>query len=284
MKSLLENVDAPTPATEKDSTVTARLKTTPPPQIRISRSFFQALQIPGSIESLHEVTALLCSRLGYTGFILQSHTKRFASGDVNVFTTNISAHWRDVRDEFNIKAGGDTLVKAFNSQSAPILWRDAARINPPLFARARDYGLDSGISHFARGATNDWTVASFINGKASYENECALLNNAPITQLLTCHLHDAVMRICEIRPANAEGESNLAHTGVTLSSRERECLALAMTGKTALKISDVLGISRSTVSGHFQDARRKLGAENMAHAVALALANGHLRANLTDPL
>ncbi|WP_308462119.1 LuxR C-terminal-related transcriptional regulator [Mesorhizobium sp. INR15] len=56
-----------------------------------------------------------------------------------------------------------------------------------------------------------------------------------------------------------------------LSARERDCLALAADGKTNWEISVILSIAEATVRFHIDNARRKLGAVNRAHAVACLL-------------
>ncbi|WP_407519944.1 helix-turn-helix transcriptional regulator [Methylobacterium oryzisoli] len=58
------------------------------------------------------------------------------------------------------------------------------------------------------------------------------------------------------------------------SPRERDVLVWTAQGKTAWEIARILGLARSTVEEHARNAVRKLGAQNKAHAVALALRAG----------
>lgn len=53
-----------------------------------------------------------------------------------------------------------------------------------------------------------------------------------------------------------------------LTPRERDALALVAEGKTDWEISVMLSVSESTARFHVDNARRKLGAVNRAHAVA----------------
>jgi LuxR family quorum sensing-dependent transcriptional regulator len=55
---------------------------------------------------------------------------------------------------------------------------------------------------------------------------------------------------------------------VRLSERERDSLAYVAEGKTDWEVSVILGVSESTARFHVDNARRKLGAVNRAHAVA----------------
>ncbi|MBS0334217.1 MAG: hypothetical protein JSS35_15720 [Proteobacteria bacterium] len=53
-----------------------------------------------------------------------------------------------------------------------------------------------------------------------------------------------------------------------LTPRERNVLAWVAEGKSDWEISVILGVSETTVRFHADNARRKLGAVNRAHAVA----------------
>ncbi|ASJ71718.1 substrate-binding domain-containing protein [Granulosicoccus antarcticus] len=56
-----------------------------------------------------------------------------------------------------------------------------------------------------------------------------------------------------------------------ISARERECLEWASKGKTSWEISQILGVTESTIIYHLRNATRKLNAANRLHAVAKAL-------------
>ncbi|MEF2552127.1 autoinducer binding domain-containing protein [Aurantimonas sp. A2-1-M11] len=61
-----------------------------------------------------------------------------------------------------------------------------------------------------------------------------------------------------------------------LSVRERDCLKLAMLGKTSSEIGIILSLSEYTISQYLTAAQRKLDASNRTHAVALAAQLGYL--------
>ncbi len=56
-----------------------------------------------------------------------------------------------------------------------------------------------------------------------------------------------------------------------ISARERECLQWAAKGKTSWEISQILGVTESTIIYHLRNATRKLDAANRLHAVTKAL-------------
>ena len=59
-----------------------------------------------------------------------------------------------------------------------------------------------------------------------------------------------------------------------LTPRETEVVAQVIKGLSEREIADSLGIARSTVHFHVEQARRKLGARNRAQLAALAVARG----------
>lgn len=71
-------------------------------------------------------------------------------------------------------------------------------------------------------------------------------------------------------PDNLPNEP-LGPTEPTLSARERDALMFVAEGKTEWEISKILGVAESTARFHVDNAKRKLGAVNRAHAVARLL-------------
>jgi DNA-binding LacI/PurR family transcriptional regulator len=56
-----------------------------------------------------------------------------------------------------------------------------------------------------------------------------------------------------------------------ISEREKQCLQWAAKGKTSWEISQILGVTESTIIYHLRNATRKLDAANRLHAVTKAL-------------
>ncbi|HEX2019954.1 MAG TPA: LuxR C-terminal-related transcriptional regulator [Aurantimonas sp.] len=74
--------------------------------------------------------------------------------------------------------------------------------------------------------------------------------------------------------AAARFEENLRNNPLT--GRERDCLKLAMLGKTSSEIGLILSLSEYTISQYLTAAQRKMNASNRTHAVALAAQLGYL--------
>lgn len=64
-----------------------------------------------------------------------------------------------------------------------------------------------------------------------------------------------------------------------LSPRERQCLQFAALGMTKQEIADDLGISIETVKTIIKKTLARLGAKNVAHAVAIGIRNGVIQAD-----
>src|SRR3569832_66804 len=91
-------------------------------------------------------------------------------------------------------------------------------------------------------------------------------DEATIIQLAGLMLTERIMDLAA--PANDDDDG--------LTRRERDCLAFVAEGKSDWEISVILGISQATAKFHVDNARRKLGATNRAHAVARFVASGLL--------
>jgi DNA-binding CsgD family transcriptional regulator len=61
-----------------------------------------------------------------------------------------------------------------------------------------------------------------------------------------------------------------------LTAREKDCLRWRSQGKTDWEISELIGISQSTVKFHLENARARLHATNTIHAVSKAIVHGLL--------
>lgn len=61
-----------------------------------------------------------------------------------------------------------------------------------------------------------------------------------------------------------------------LTVRQREVLLLVASGCTGEQIGRRLGVRSTTVTRHLTETYRSLGAQDRAHAVALAIHHGHI--------
>lgn len=59
-----------------------------------------------------------------------------------------------------------------------------------------------------------------------------------------------------------------------LTNREKQVLGWSAQGKSAQDVGAILSISNRTVEWHLTNIRQKLSAENLVHAIALAIRAG----------
>jgi DNA-binding NarL/FixJ family response regulator len=79
--------------------------------------------------------------------------------------------------------------------------------------------------------------------------------------------------VTSLPPAGERGQA-----AVRLTPREREVLRLIAAGCTGREIAEILGISPKTVENHKQRLFGRLGVQNQAHAIAVAVRAGILDA------
>ncbi|WP_222948173.1 helix-turn-helix transcriptional regulator [Thauera sedimentorum] len=96
------------------------------------------------------------------------------------------------------------------------------------------------------------------------------------------HDHEVLARLNYVALLAHERVNALSQTGrkdalfSALSPRERDCLNWTKEGLTAAEIACKLNLSERTVIHHLQGAKARLGARNLPHAVARAIAEGEL--------
>lgn len=108
--------------------------------------------------------------------------------------------------------------------------------------------------------TGEWAAARIMHLLDGVRDRNTLDTSAPEHQPRIID-RDSVM---DLNKPLANGQS-------PVSERERECLNWAAQGKTSWEISQILGVTESTIIYHLRNATHKLNAANRLHAVAKAL-------------
>ena len=227
-------------------------------------ALLERLQTTKSIDELQIWTHELRDWFGVTHVMY--HTGTLKSEQVGAFTYSLD--WarryieKNYRDIDPVVLGA---LRGFHPMDWKTLdWSSAAARG--MMKEALEYGLgNQGWSvpiwgpqgEFAlfclNHATDDASWATFTSGNAR-------------EILVVSHLmHQQAMRII-----NKELEA----PSTELSPREREALAQLSLGHSRAAAADSLQISENTLRAYIDSARHKLGALNVTHAVALALARG----------
>lgn len=113
-----------------------------------------------------------------------------------------------------------------------------------------------------------------VHGMTALQGALALAGDrTDISEAETSELQLAAFSIFSILAVCRFAENR---RGNPLSARERDCLKLAMLGKTSSEIGTILSLSEYTVSQYLSAATRKVNASNRTHAVAIAAQMGYL--------
>lgn len=113
-----------------------------------------------------------------------------------------------------------------------------------------------------------------VHGLTTFNGALSLAGDRPTLSDGEAHeLHLAAFAVFGILAASRFEENKRKNP---LSQRERDCLKLAMLGKTSSEVGTILSISEYTVSQYLASATKKLNASNRTHAVALAAQLGYL--------
>lgn len=166
----------------------------------------------------------------------------------------------------------DPVISASRQQTVPFFWRaldsaqplDAAAIR--LFDDAASFGIVSGLTVPLCGPKGRTALFTLSTDEVSP----ALLRQAEglktYIQVCGLHLHNK-LTLCVERFMPE-------YRKTTLTPRQRACLLAAAEGQSAKQAARAIDLTPRTVQHHHEEAKRRLGAQSLAHAVALALRKG----------
>lgn len=162
----------------------------------------------------------------------------------------------------------DPICKKIESSTSPFLWvmDDWRSGGAPKTNKWIDLNCDIGILFgIAIPVHSDVSVTNMavIPDRPEKYFTCESHRLLPFIQLFTMALASKINSI-------NKATSAVNHISTKLSLREIECLSWASAGKTAWETSVILGISESTVIFHIENAKKKLSATNLPHAVLIA--------------
>jgi len=135
-----------------------------------------------------------------------------------------------------------------------------------FFGEAAEFGIERGVTIPIPAGFDRLALLTFAAGKHGPDLNDKVAKATDILQLMGLYFHAHVEATLKL-PVNLDPSS-------PLSQREAECLAWTSRGRTMDQIGKILGVKTRTVAFHLDSARAKLDAENVAHAVALALRRG----------
>jgi len=194
------------------------------------------------------------------------HTGNIRGEQVGAFTYDIAWVRRYIERDL---AQHDPVVLGAIRRFTPMDWKTLDWSSPQarqLMREAAAAGVgNQGWSVPIWGPAGEFAVFT-VNHTASDEDWAALIAKRAKDFLLISHLvHQQAKRIL-----NSETDAPTAE----LSPREKEALIQLSQGQSRAEVANALHISENTLRAYIDSARHKLGAMNVTHAVALALARG----------
>jgi LuxR family quorum sensing-dependent transcriptional regulator len=156
----------------------------------------------------------------------------------------------------------DPFVEEARRAMTPFLWSEVEFERPltprgkEIYAIGRDYGWRE-------------VVGIPIHGPAGYQGMVSLASMKDITlSAIDRGILDMTSRVIHERCRKEIGFGVMAQDTPKLTARELECMQWVAVGKTDWEIAQVLGISSSTAHFHVESAKKKLGLNSRAEAVA----------------
>lgn len=136
-----------------------------------------------------------------------------------------------------------------------------------IFDEARDAGLRAGATvpiHGPGAAKAAFSVAGDMEDAAF---EKLFTRQRHEVHLMATYVHEKIIGLGLHKPID---------NGIHLTPREIEVLTWTAKGKTRWETSIILNIAEDTVRAHLENVRKKMGASNTTHAIAIALLHGML--------
>lgn len=228
-----------------------------------------ALPRPWTEETLFQALAEGARSEGFTRYALMTIPSTDEAGsEMRLLASNWSEEFRRGFERLGLNRFSPVL-RALRSGAVPFVW-DAETL----------YGYDPAdpdMSPQARFLANQDCLQGVycpVHGLTGFTGVLSLSGPGdPVSDETADDLHIAtfttfgILTVCRFQ----ENQRNNPLTG-----RERDCLRLAMLGKTSSEIGLILKVSEHTVSQHMTSSTRKLNASNRTHAVALAAQLGYL--------
>lgn len=223
------------------------------------------LELRDRLEAAHTMSAIrlavarFATSLGYCWY---AHLSAHGS-EVETFS-NYPRAWQI---DYLAKAYADVdpvVMTAITTESCfawdeATLAKDASPSQRTFLNEARDFGIRAGTSIPCVGAFGRTSLLTLATSAPCTEFDF----DCPILAATTATLVDVHAQRCRRDEAPAHA--------TRLTAREKACLTWAANGNKAAVTGRILGTAESTIEFHLRNAKRKLGAQNTTHAVALAI-------------
>ncbi len=238
-------------------------------ELELIRRAVHELCEAGALDDLRAVLGELFSGLGIAqyAFVRVDST---VLGTAPLLVSNHHACWQQLYRTHGYQC--DPFMRHARCSPLPFLWRDVSArtsccsADAAFLACARRHGIDvcrgASIPVHVRGEQLAVLSVSQGMGMGSGRGRDIGIRDALLLSGVATTLH---LRVAQLM-------ADCRHRSLT--RRERECLLWASRGKGQEEIALILGLRPRTVRFHRENAMGKLGARNIAAAVARATALG----------
>lgn len=237
-------------------------------ELELIRRALHELSEADSLDDLRSVLGRLSSGLGIAQYAFVRVDSTVLGADP-LLVSNHHACWQQLYRTHGYQCI-DPFVRHARCSSLPFLWRDVSvrtsccSADAAFLACASRHGIDvrrgASIPVHVRGEQLALLSISQAAGDGHGREIC--IRDALLLSGVAATLHLRVAQlVAGCRPRS-------------LTRRERECLLWASRGKVQEEIAMILGLRPRTVRFHQENAMGKLGARNIAAAVAMATALG----------
>ncbi len=177
-------------------------------------------------------------------------------------------------DEYYLERGYmkyDACVRQIFSQPGPFAWSD---LDPSQLTREARHILAEAEDANAR----EGFVVPIIGGGGEFYGVRLSSPEGQFDQSARPTLH-ALATVYAFEGVKLLELVDDVATHTPLTRRETECLRWVSDGKSDWDISEILGISESTVHAHIENAKRKMGVRSRVQAAVLGTVRGWLVVN-----
>lgn len=163
----------------------------------------------------------------------------------------------------------DPVVQTGMRSILPFDWNSIVSQSFPkgqyILDEGREFGVGrQGLTIPVRGPDGFSAIFTVTSNDSNHEWRLMLKEHLAEINLLGHYFHHLIL----------DKYAPQLHHNISLSPRERECIAWSSEGKTVGDIAEILSIATVTVRAHLDSARNKLNAVNKTHAIIKALRHG----------
>lgn len=230
------------------------------------QEFIDGVSTASDKAAFRAVAERATQRLGFRSFAylgLAGHGHTLISTHPKQWTTRYVSQRYDLIDPILIRARRDRDPFRW---SGPQMAKGRGEKVKRLFGEAAQFGIERGVTIPIPAGFDRSALLTFTSDKHDPDLDANATEARDVLRLMGMYFHAHVEAALKL--------SVRLETSSPLSQRESECLAWTSRGRTMDQIGKILEVKTRTVAFHLDSARGKLDAENVAHAVSLALRRG----------